>query len=317
MPVIETAGLTKRYVSGMRRDKTLAVDEISFSVEEGQVFGFLGPNGSGKTTTIGMLLGIITPTGGEFRLFGGSGARELHEARQRIGATLEYPNFYPYLSCRDNLELVARVKGRGKDDVEDALETVGLGGRQKTKFKACSLGMKQRLALAATMIGDPELIVLDEPANGLDPAGQREIREIIASLAERGKTIFLSSHMLHEVERTCTHVAIIESGRLIRQASVSEITTGRTVVEVRAASDPAVLVAAAGEFPGARSARVVAVGAGDEGLVLVELEADDPAALNRFLAARGIYAAHLARRRLTLEEAFMELTGGDGFGEVS
>lgn len=310
MPVIETAALSKRYVSGMRREATLAVDEISFAVEEGQVFGFLGPNGSGKTTTIGMLLGIITPTGGNFRLFGGSSPAELHAARQRIGATLEYPNFYPYLSCRDNLKLVARVKGRGKDDVHDALETVGLAGRRKTKFKACSLGMKQRLALAATLIGDPELIILDEPANGLDPAGQREIREIIGSLAERGKTIFLSSHLLHEVERTCTHVAIIEGGRLIRQASVSEITTGRTIVAVQAATDLETLVAAAGEFPGAISARA------DEDRVLVELETDDPAALNRFLVERGIYASHLARKQRTLEEAFMELTGGDGFGEV-
>jgi ABC-type multidrug transport system ATPase subunit len=310
MSVIETSALTKRYVTGVRRDETLAVDQISFRVEEGQVFGFLGPNGSGKTTTIGMLLGIISPTGGEFRLFGGSTPREIHAARQRVGATLEYPNFYPYLSCRDNLSLVARVKGRGKGDVQEALETVGLAGRQKTKFKACSLGMKQRLALAATMIGDPELIILDEPANGLDPAGQREIRQIIGTLAGLGKTIFLSSHILHEVERTCTHVAIIEKGRLKRQASVSEITSGRTLVGVRAPGDLETLAEAAGEFPGAAAATV------RDDRVVVELEEDEPATLNRFLVERGIYVEHLARERVTLEDAFMELTGGDGFGEV-
>jgi len=310
MPVIETEALSKRYVTGLRREETLAVDRISFRVEEGQIFGFLGPNGSGKTTTIGMLLGIITPTGGEFSLFGGSSARELHAARQRVGATLEYPNFYPYLSCRDNLRLVARVKGRGRDDVQHALETVGLKARQKTKFKACSLGMKQRLALAATMIGDPELIILDEPANGLDPAGQREIREIIHTLAGLGKTIFLSSHILHEVERTCTHVAIIEKGHLKRQASVSELTGGRTLVGLRAPMELETLMKAAGEFPAAASTVV------RDDRVVVELDEDDPAALNRFLVERGIYVAHLAREHVTLEDAFMELTGGDGFGEI-
>lgn len=164
-PVIQTTGLTKRFGT------TLAVDEISFQVERGQVFGFLGPNGSGKTTTIGMLLGIITSTSGEFRLFGGSSPAELHAARQRIGATLETPNFYPYLSCRDNLKIVANVKGKGESEIEEVLDIVGLAKRRKTRFKACSLGMKQRLALAATMLGDPELIILDEPANGLPATG--------------------------------------------------------------------------------------------------------------------------------------------------
>ncbi len=311
MPVIETTALSKRYSGGMRGESVLAVDEISFRVEQGQVFGFLGPNGSGKTTTIGMLLGIITPTGGRLTLFGGSTPGEIHAARQRVGATLEYPNFYPYLSCRDNLTLVARVKGRGAGDVQSVLDTVGLASRQKTKFKACSLGMKQRLALAATMIGDPELILLDEPANGLDPAGQREIREIILRLSEMGKTILLSSHILHEVERTCTHVAIIERGKLIRQASVAELTAGRMIVAVRAETDLQTLVEAATSFPGATSVRSA------EDHVLVELENGDPAALNRFLTERGIYAAHLAEQKVTLEEAFMKLTGREtGFGEV-
>jgi ABC-2 type transport system ATP-binding protein len=310
MAVIETLDLSKRYTSGLRRDSTLAVDQISFEVEEGQVFGFLGPNGSGKTTTIGMLLGIITPTDGRFSLFGGSTPQEIHAARQRVGATLEYPNFYPYMSCRDNLDLVARVKGRGKEDVEKVLETVGLAARQKTKFKACSLGMKQRLALGATMIGDPELIVLDEPANGLDPAGQREIRQIIRRLSEMGKTIFLSSHLLHEVERTCTHVAIIEQGRLIRQASVSEITEGRRVVALRA-PDMAALAAAAASFEGAASAREL------EDRVVVELADAQASDLNRWLAEQGVYVGHLAEEKITLEQAFMELTGGDaGFGDV-
>ncbi len=311
MSIIETEALTKRYSGGLRSDGTLAVDSVSLRVEPGEIYGFLGPNGSGKTTTIGMLLGIITPTGGSFRLFGGSTPAELHAARQRIGATLETPNFYPYLNCRDNLTLVARVKGRGASDVAEALETVGLLERQKTKFKACSLGMKQRLALAATMIGDPELIILDEPANGLDPAGQREIRGIIGDLAERGKTIFLSSHVLHEVERTCTRVAIIQRGRLIREGSVDDITATRFVAAVQAAGDLEELRCAVAEFPGAAVSRML------EDRVLVDLETSDLAELNRFLVDRGIYVSHLARERQTLEEAFMEITGtSDGFGEV-
>ena len=313
MTIIETDGLSKRYAA-LRGEGTLAVDRLSVSVEAGQVYGFLGPNGSGKTTTIGMLLGIITPSGGSFRLFGGSSPAELHAARQRIGATLEYPNFYPYLSCRDNLRLVARVKGRDDAEVAEALDVVGLAARRKTKFKACSLGMKQRLALAATMIGDPELIILDEPANGLDPAGQREIREIIRELARRGKTIFLSSHMLNEVERTCTHVAIIERGRLEREGSVSEITSAHTVASVSADGDVEALRRAVSEFEGASQARA------EDDRVRVRLDGAGLADLNRFLAERGIYASHLALERQSLEDAFMEITGGPdataGFGEV-
>ena len=310
MTIIETEGLSKRYTA-LRGEGTLAVDQLSVQVETGQVYGFLGPNGSGKTTTIGMLLGIINQTGGSFRLFGGSSPAELHAARQRIGATLEYPNFYPYLSCRDNLRIVARVKGSDEAEIAEVLDTVGLASRQKTKFKACSLGMKQRLALAATMIGDPELIILDEPANGLDPAGQREIRGIIRELARRGKTIFLSSHMLHEVERTCTHVAIIETGRLVREGSVDELTSARTVAAVGADGEMETLRQVVSEFEGAGHTRV------DGNRVLVQLADAGLSELNRFLAGRGIYASHLSLERQSLEDAFMEITGApEGFGEV-
>ena len=159
MPVIETTDLSKLY------RKTTAVDQISFSVEPGQVFGFLGPNGSGKTTTIGMLVGIISPSAGHFRLFGGSTPRELHEARRRIGGTLEYPNFYPYMSGLDNLKIVANIKRKSWKEVDEALEIVGMAKRKKGLFRTYSLGMKQRLAVAATLLGNPELVILDEPAN--------------------------------------------------------------------------------------------------------------------------------------------------------
>lgn len=299
MPVIEIRDLTKRYGS------TLAVDGLNLTVERGQVFGFLGPNGAGKTTTIGMLLGIITPTHGSFRLFGAEGRRALHDARRKIGATLEQPNFYPYLTCRDNLCLVARVKRAPVAEVDDVLDTVGLAGRQATKFGACSLGMKQRLALGATMLGNPELLVLDEPANGLDPEGMREIRDIVLRLAGGGTTIFLSSHMLSEVERTCTHVAILQRGRVVRQAAIGELTAGGTVVARLVAADAAELTRHASAYPAAIVARQV----GES--VMLELEDDDLAALNAWLVARGVHVSHLSLERRTLEDAFLESTGAE------
>ncbi len=303
MPVIEANELTKRY--GTRRGKSvLAVDRISFAVEQGQVFGFLGPNGSGKTTTIGMLVGIINPTGGSFRLFGASGPRDLVAARARVGATLETPNFYPYLSGRDNLRIAATIKGVGRPRIEECLELVGLADRARHRFKTYSLGMKQRLALAATMLNDPELIVLDEPANGLDPQGMKEIREIIRILASRGKTIFLSSHLLWEVERTCTHVSIVRKGRIVATGTVAEVVSGATAAFLKA-EDLDALAAALEEYPGASAVRR------SDGGVIATLESDDLASVNRYLAGLGIHVSHLAPHRQSLEDAFMDLTEGD------
>lgn len=296
MSVIETAELTKRF------RRVLAVDRVSFTVEQGQVFGFLGPNGSGKTTTIGMLMGIITPTAGTFRLFGAGAPQELLAARARVGATLETPNFYPYLSGRDNLQVTAAIKGVGDARIEECLDIVGLGGRGQHRFRTYSLGMKQRLALAATMLSDPELIVLDEPANGLDPQGMKDVRDIIRILADRGKTIFLSSHLLWEVERMCTHVSIVREGRTMATGTVAEIVGDETTAVVRAENDPA-LRAALEAFPEATSVR-----ASEEGLV-VTLRSGDLAGLNRHLAGQGVYVSHLARRHRSLEDAFIELTG--------
>ncbi len=295
MSVIETRGLTKRY------GDVLAVNGISFTVEPGQVFGFLGPNGSGKTTTIGMLLGIITPTAGEVRLLGLSGRDGLHAARQKIGATLETPNFYPYLSGWDNLRMVANLKGVGHTTIEETLDLVGLLARRKHKFEGYSLGMKQRLAIAATLLGDPALVILDEPANGLDPDGMREIRELIIALGERGKTVFVSSHLLNEVERTCTHVAILRKGTIVRQASVHDLLKTATIVELRGA-EPEQMRAAAEQYPKTDSVTVRG------GAVLVQLQDDDSASLNRWLAGQGVFVGLLAPQRLSLEEAFIDLT---------
>jgi ABC-2 type transport system ATP-binding protein len=297
--VIETSSLTKRYGSDV-----LAVDAMSFSVEKGQVFGFLGPNGSGKTTTIGMLLGIITPTAGVVRLLGLSGRIGLHEARQRIGATLETPNFYPHLSGLDNLRIVANLKNVDRDRVDSTLDLVGLLDRAKHKFQGYSLGMKQRLAIAATLLGDPELVILDEPANGLDPEGIREIRDLIVDLGARGKTVFVSSHLLHEVERCCTHVAILRKGRLVRQSSVHDLLAGATALEVRS-DDRERLRLAALAYPKTTSAEV------DGDAIVVQLTDNDAAAFNRYLAGHGIFASRLAPRGLSLEEAFIGLTSDE------
>ena len=302
-PVIETLELTKRF------REVLAVDQVSITVEKGQVFGFLGPNGSGKTTTIGMLVGIITPTAGSFRLFGASEPRDLLAARARVGATLETPNFYPYLSGRDNLRIVATIKGVESDRIEECLELVGLAGRGRHRFRTYSLGMKQRLALAATMLNDPDLIILDEPANGLDPQGMKEVRDIVRILADRGKTIFLSSHLLWEVERTCTHVAIVRKGRVMEVGSVAEIVSEQPRALVRADDDEA-LQAALEAFPGTESLLAT-----DQGTV-VTLASDDLAGLNRHLAGLGVHLSHLSRHQQSLEDVFIELTEGD-FGSMT
>ena len=293
--VIETINLTKRF------RRLVAVDAISFTVGRGQVFGFLGPNGSGKTTTIGMLLDIITPTAGELRLLGKHGRSGLHAARQRVGATLETPNFYPHLSGYDNLRVTAKIKNLPTQRIDPALETVGLLNRKKDRFQGYSLGMKQRLAVAAAMLGDPELLFFDEPMNGLDPEGMREMREVISDLRSQGRTIFLSSHLLNEVERSCTHVAVIKKGRLLAQGSLAEILARHLVAAMRA-SDLAALERVLRQYPAASNLQR------DGDLIIVELIDNDLAAANGFLAAHGVLLSYLAPRQKTLEDVFIELT---------
>jgi ABC-type multidrug transport system ATPase subunit len=292
MTIIQVDSLSKRY------GNLHAVDGVSFSVDAGQIFGFLGPNGSGKTTTIGMMLEIINPTSGRISLFGGT---SLTEARKRIGATLETPNFYPYLSGLDNLRIVASIKKANATAIDKALSVVKLSSRQKDKFKTYSLGMKQRLALASAILNNPDLVILDEPANGLDPEGIREIRDIIKSLAAEGKTIFLSSHLLNEVEQTCTHLAVIKKGKLLTQGSMAEIVSKNVVVSLKSA-DVAALRQTVAEYPDYISAAI------DRDEVIAELKTDNLSGLNQFLADKGIFVSHLSQRKRSLEDAFLELT---------
>jgi len=227
-PAIEFAGLTKRFGT------FVAVNRLTFSVPAGSVFGFLGPNGAGKTTTIGMLLGLIEPDEGTATIFGHDVRTDLPAALARTGALVERPSFYPYLSGRTNLRLMARIAGI--DDpkrIDAALEMVDLTARANANFGGYSQGMKQRLGIAAALLLEPDLLILDEPTNGLDPAGQHEIRSLIRDLASAGRTIFLSSHLLHEVQEICTHVAIIHRGTLIASGP-----SGRDPGRRRAAGDP-------------------------------------------------------------------------------
>ncbi len=227
--IIRTHDLTKRF------KKLTAVDQVNFEVQPGEVFGFLGPNGAGKTTTIAMLLGLVRPTAGSAEVLGHDIRRDLNVALRRVGAIVETPAFYPYMSGMDNLRILARIDGGDTEEhIPSVLEQVGLKGRDKDKVGTYSQGMRQRLGLAAALMGDPELLILDEPTNGLDPAGMREMRVFIRRLAdEEGKTVFLSSHLLHEVEQVCDRVLILNKGQVIAQGKVKELLSQAHAVELR------------------------------------------------------------------------------------
>ncbi|MGH9275531.1 MAG: ABC transporter ATP-binding protein, partial [Acidimicrobiales bacterium] len=229
MDVIEISGLTKAY-RRLRRGRTVthvALDGLDLSVPAGGVFGFLGPNGSGKTTTIRCLLGLTRPTAGTCRLLGHAVPTGLHEVTGRVGAIVEQPALFPTMSARRNLEILARIEGIGPSRVTSTLERVGLGERADDLVKTYSLGMRQRLALGAALLKDPEVLLLDEPANGLDPSGIREIRTLMRALGDEGRTVFVSSHHLAEIEHTCDAVAILNGGRCVATGSVHDVLHSR------------------------------------------------------------------------------------------
>ncbi len=220
MTVLKTEHLTKRF------KKIVAVSDLNLQIEEGEVFGFLGPNGSGKSTTIGMVLGLIAPTHGRIELFGRDIKDDLSSVWPRVGVAMENPPFYPYLSGWDNLKIFSQILGDNAGArMEEVLDTVRLSSRARDKFGTYSQGMKQRLALAYALLSDPRFLILDEPTNGLDPVGMREMRELILRLKEEGKTIFLSSHLLSEMEQVCDHIGIVKEGRLVTQGRVDDLTS--------------------------------------------------------------------------------------------
>ena len=283
--IVKTEKLTKRY-----GDRAV-VDEVSLSVRRGEVYGFLGPNGAGKTTTIRMLLGLVKPTSGSAEVLGEAPGSP--EALLRVGSLIEGPGFYPYLSGRDNLRVQAARRGVGGAQVEAALHQVELVGAAGEKFRRYSLGMKQRLGVAAALLGKPELLVLDEPTNGLDPAGMADMRDLVRGLAARGQTVLLSSHLLGEVEEICDRVGVISRGRLVAESTVEQL-RGDSVLLIRA--DPI------------EKAHVLIGGSSVHGDVL-HVRETDAGALVRVLVAADVDVQEVRPLRRTLEEVFFEMTG--------
>lgn len=294
MSVLTIRGLTKRY------GKITAVDNLSLEVEKGMAFGILGPNGSGKTTTLGIVLGIIHQNAGDFDWFDGKyGAWHRHH----IGALLETPNFYPYLNAVDNLQLIAHIKRVKTPRIDSLLELVNLYHRRNSKFRTFSLGMKQRLAIAAAMIGDPEVLIFDEPTNGLDPQGIAEVRQTLQEIAAMGKTIIMASHILDEVEKVCSHVAIIKNGKMLASGTVGAIISDDMLVEMAAADLP-LLKSAMGQHPAVR--RIDEEG---DKLTLYLSEEVPPAELNKMAFEQGLSLSHLRVVKKSLESEFLEITG--------
>lgn len=292
--VLSISSLTKKF------GRINAVNELSFEVQQGQVFGLLGPNGSGKTTTLGMLMGVVNPTAGTYSWFGQA---PTHHLRKRIGAVLEHPIFYPYLSGQKNLELMAMIKQAPPENIPKVLKLVELTGRENDKYRTYSLGMKQRLAIASALLGDPVILILDEPTNGLDPMGIAEIRELIKKIAIDGKTIILASHLLDEVQKVCTHFAVLKRGNLVHAGPVGQVGAGAEIVEVNA--DTKDLYELLKSFPGTSSLQ--------RELTYIEVTLKDgfhSKELNHYLFDKGVVATHLVTKKKSLEKQFLEILAG-------
>lgn len=301
MAILTVDSLSKHY--GNLR----ALDAVSFSVPQGSVFGILGPNGSGKTTLLGILMNVLNSNSGTFTW--DLGGPYTNATRKHIGTLLETPNFYPYLSAERNLTIAAKIKGKGEDDIYRVLKLVNLFQRKDSAFSTFSLGMKQRLAIASTLLGDPAVLVFDEPTNGLDPAGIAEIRELIIELSNNGKTIIMASHILDEVEKVCTHVAIIQKGVLKKTGSVKEILAGSTnatatiIVELSAPNLDE-LKAVMESFPGVTSIRQLR----NELMLTCSVEINGTA-INQHCFQHGITLEKLSVKKTSLEDKFLEITG--------
>lgn len=289
--VLSIRNLTKDF------GKLRAVNNLNLEVKAGQVFGMLGPNGSGKTTTLGMLMGVTNPSSGEFLWFGETPTNEL---RKKIGAVLEHPIFYPYLSGQKNLELNAMIKQCPTENIPKVLELVELSDRKEDKYKTYSLGMKQRLAIASALLNDPTVLILDEPTNGLDPMGIAEIRVIIKKIAANGKTIILASHLLDEVQKVCTHFAVLKKGTMVHFGPVDEVGSGSESVEVSADVENLneLLLAFSGTSTLTR----------DNGLYQVSLrEGFNSKDINKYLFDKGVTASHIVTKKKSLEKQFLEI----------
>ena len=290
--IVTTTGLTKHF------GRIKAVEKLTIEIPDKSVFGILGPNGSGKTTTLGMLLDVINPTSGTYSWFGNYSKKE---NRQKIGSILETPAFYPYLSAMNNLRIIAEIKDIGYGNIEEVLKLVGLFERRNYPYRTFSLGMKQRLALASALLCDPLVMVLDEPANGLDPQGIAEIRELIRTIARLGKTIILASHLLDEVQKVCSHFAVLDKGNLMYTGLVNEVTGEEQKVEI--SSDiPDRLAAALGKYAGVKHLDQT----GDR-LVITLTDDTSVADVSRFVVEQGMVVTHLVSLKKSLESQFLEI----------
>jgi ABC-2 type transport system ATP-binding protein len=289
--VLSIQGLTKNF------GRLCAVNQLNLEVKRGQVFGMLGPNGSGKTTTLGMLMQVVNPTAGSFTWFG---QEPTSLTRKKIGAVLEHPIFYPYLSGQKNLELNAMVKNCPTESIPKVLEQVELTSRKDDPYKTYSLGMKQRLAIASALLNDPIVLILDEPTNGLDPMGIAEIREIIKKIAADGKTIILASHLLDEVQKVCTHFAVLRRGSMVHTGPVDDVGKGEETVEVMAYHDDLSVLLT--EFEGTASVKR------ENGQYLVKMKDGFKSHdVNKFLFQKGIVASRLHTQKKSLEKQFLEI----------
>lgn len=294
MEILTVENLSKNYGA------IKALKNVSFSVPKGTVFGILGPNGSGKTTLLGIVMDVLKATSGGYKIFGGE---PTNTQRKQIGTLLETPNFYHYLSAVQNLRIAASIKERGYDDIDRVLEIVNLTARKNSNFSTYSLGMKQRLAIGSALLGNPEILVFDEPTNGLDPVGIAEIRELIKKLSLEGKTIIMASHLLDEVEKVCTHVAILKQGNLLTYGDVNEILINEDLVEVISA-DLQQLKNVLSQMKG-----YTKVDSTDKEVKLYFPSGTaDLAAVNQFCFNNGIVLSHLQLKKKSLETKFLELT---------
>jgi ABC-2 type transport system ATP-binding protein len=295
-PAIRTIALSKSY------GKRLAVDRLDLEVDRAELFGFLGPNGAGKTTTIRMALGLIAPTGGSVEILGLEVRSHRAQVLPRVGALVESPALYGYLSGRDNLRAVGNLLGGASEKrIDEVLDIVSLKGRDRDRVKTYSLGMKQRLGLAMALLNEPDILILDEPANGLDPAGIVEMRDLLKDLAAQGKTVFISSHVLSEVQQICTRVAIINHGKLVRVAPVHDLLQSSGEFEVKVDA-PADLVAALHLQPWAKEART------EDGLVITPAQEGRGRNLIKFLVENGYSPDAVSERQKDLEDIFLSLT---------
>lgn len=293
--ILEIKNLNKIYNKYVH-----AVKNVSLKIEKGNVYGILGPNGSGKSTTLGIVLNVVNKTSGEYAWF--DGKIQTHEALKKVGAIIERPNFYPYMTAKENLELVCKIKNIDYKKVQEKLESVGLLERQNSNFKTFSLGMKQRLAIASALLNDPEILILDEPTNGLDPQGIHQIRDIIKQIASQGTTILLASHLLDEVEKVCSHVLVLRKGEILYSGTVHGMSNKADFFELNS-DDNQKLKKILFQNPDIDSIE------NNDGKLLVYCKNSiESSALNKYLADKNIYLTHLVKRKHSLEEQFLELT---------